>query len=102
MGMYALNCLEKDYDELVDKMKKLGVIDTDKSGNVYEKNGGCWDYIGAFDVEGVKYIYINCATKIDIDIEPQKQDVVDFEKFLSIDINTGKSKWPDEPLRVFL
>jgi len=120
MGQYALRCLETDYAELVANAKILGVVDTDADGKAYEKNGGYWDYIGykiledgtiLKDVNGVKYVHINCATNIDVDAVardlaatyPQiAQGLVEFNRFFITDPVTGKWAWPVEPMRVFL
>ena len=120
MGQYALRCLESDLPQLVVNGKILGVLDTDALGKVYEKNGGCWDYIGyktmddgtiLKDVNGVKYVHINCATPIDVDAVARElaatypqiaQGLSEFNRFFITDPDTGKWAWPVEPMRVFL
>jgi hypothetical protein len=113
---------------LIANAKILGVVDTDQDGKPFEKNGGCWDYIGykmigpipeegqpdtrvpAEDVNGNKYVHVNCVTPVDVDAVanalalayPQiAAGLAELPKFFITDAD-GKAVWPEYPMRVFL
>ncbi len=128
MKFYALKCLETDLLQLIHNAELLGVLAMDADGNPYEKNGGCWDYIGykrvgeppaegepdtrpyLMDENGVKYVHINCATPLDIGViaaalaveYPEiAEGLSQLGRFFITDAE-GQTTWPVQPMRVFL
>lgn len=127
MKLYALKCLETDLPQLIHNAELLGVVE-DRDGEIVEKNGGCWDYIGykyigdapaegepdtrtlLTDGNGVPYVHINCATPLDIaaiaaGLAVQYPEIAEglsqLGRFFITDEN-GETSWPVSPMRVFL
>jgi hypothetical protein len=120
MFAHALRCIESDYPELIQNAMLLGVLELDENNQPYEKNGGCWDFIGykpideeggvAEDGQGNKYVHINAKTPLDVDAIARALagtypeialGLVEFNRFFITDPETGKWAWPAFPLRVF-
>lgn len=128
MKTYALRVIAADLTKLIANAQLLGVVAIDADGNPYEKNGGCWDYIGhkrvgdppaegepdtrswAQDANGNKYIHINARTPVDIGavaaaLATQYPDIAaglsELNKFFVVDAD-GETTWPAYPARGFL
>lgn len=119
MFTHALRCIESDFPQLIENATLLGVLALDDQGNPYEKNGGCWDYIGykqfedgtfSEDGQGNKYVHANCRTPLDVDaiarglagLYPEiAEGLSEFNRFFITDPETGKWALPEIPMRVF-
>lgn len=127
MNEYALRCTEDKYTRLVQLATMLGVTDM-YEGQVIEKNGGIWDYVGykyvgaeplegetdtrtiLSDDNGKKYVHINVRTPINVreaaealalenpEIATALSQIPDY----FITDEEGNATLPEFPLRVFL
>lgn len=128
MKTYALRCIESDLPQLIANADLLGVTGRDDGGNVIEKNGGCWDYIGykrdgpapaegepetrgyLTDTQGNKYVHINVRTPVNVKevaaaLAVQYPQIAEglsqLGRFFITDEN-GETTWPLYPIRTFL
>lgn len=127
MKTYALRCIEADLPQLIANADLLGVTGRDEGGNVIEKNGGMWDYIGyklegeppaegqpdtrgyAQDANGNKYVHINVRTPVNVAevaaaLAVQYPQIAEglsqLGRFFITDEN-GETTWPLYPIRTF-
>jgi hypothetical protein len=127
MNQYALRCIEDNYPKLLQLATILGVIEM-VDGNVVEKNGGIWDFVGYKYVgespleggedtrtiltnnKGKRFVHINVRTPVNVrevaealalsnpEIAGALSKVPDY----FITDAEGNATLPEFPLRVFL